>query len=60
VDEVLQRYRDAGSMRAAFEEYVARREAILALDCLRDNRDLRTRMRAILEELEPPIHEEQL
>jgi geranylgeranyl diphosphate synthase type I len=60
VSEILQRYRDAGSMRAAFDRYVERREAILALDCLRDNRELRERMQAVLEELEPPIREEQL
>jgi len=60
IGEILQRYRDAGSMRAAFEQYVERREAILALGCLRKNRDLRDRMHAVLEELEPPIREEQL
>ncbi|MBW2261876.1 MAG: polyprenyl synthetase family protein [Deltaproteobacteria bacterium] len=60
VDEVLQRYRDAGSMRAAFQQYAQRREAILALSCLKENGDLRSRMREILEELEPPIKEKQL
>jgi geranylgeranyl diphosphate synthase type I len=60
VDEILQRYREAGSMRAAFERYAERREAILALECVRQNGELRSRMRAVLEELEPPIREEQL
>ncbi len=60
VDEVLQRYRDAGSLRTAFEQYATRRDAILALECVRQNPDMASRMREILEELEPPIKEGQL
>lgn len=60
VHEVLQRYRDAGSMRAAFDEYERRRDAIMQLDCVRDNQELDARMRRILQELEPPVREGQL
>lgn len=55
IEEVLDRYRTSGSLRAAHDEYLRRRDAILALPCLGDNPDLASRISDVLEELDPPV-----
>lgn len=55
VEEVLERYREAGSIRAAMDAYMQHRQAILSLPCLDDQPELGSRLSNMLEDLDPPV-----
>jgi geranylgeranyl diphosphate synthase type I len=57
IEEILECYRGAGSIRAAMEAYLSRRDAILSLACLDEQPGLRRSIEQILDELEPPVEE---
>jgi len=55
IAEVLGRYREKGSIRAAYDAYASRREQILSLDVLGAHPALRERIAEVLEELDPGV-----
>jgi geranylgeranyl diphosphate synthase type I len=55
IEEILTRYREVGSIRAAYEAYTFRREAILALPCLEEQPELTSRIESMLGDLDPQI-----